>query len=322
MLIRAGPSSDSYGAANPVALSGVWGIGQVATNSSAEIVQMDEARARRRQADIDMKDFETVGALLKAARESAGLSLAEVSERTHIKQDFLDAIEQMAVRTLPSRPFAVGFVNVYARQLGLNPEDVVRRWKEETGGARPVEIEPEKYEAVRREAPELERQDMPLWFALAVIAFILWCVVKVVTTAHERSTPFSFSPDRPSVAAPNAGAPDSEPAPAQPEVPAIVGLPADKNAPQSAPKAIDRIDPIYPQRCETLANPVETVEVAFNVTRRGVVTAARVAASSNQCFNEAALNAIRRWSFEPKSEDGVVKPAFDIRYTFRFARPE
>jgi TonB family protein len=284
---------------------------------------MDEARARRRQPEVDLREFPTVGALLKATRENAGLSLAEVAERTHIKQNFLDAIEQMATGQLPSRPFAVGFVNVYARQLGLNADEVARRWKEETGGARPVEIEPEKYEAVRREEPELERQDMPLWFALAVIAFILWCVIKVVTTAHERSTPFSFAPQRPAAAvAPTPRAVEAEPAPNEPQAPAITGLPAEPVAAESPAKAIERIAPIYPQRCETLANPVETVEVAFNVTRRGVVTSARVAASSNQCFNEAALNAIRRWQFQPKMENAVAKPAYDLRYTFRFDRPQ
>lgn len=283
---------------------------------------MDAARAKRRHADIDTREFATVGAQLKAAREDAGLSLAELAERTHIKQMFLDAIEQMATNALPSRPFAVGFVNVYARQLGLDAADVVRRWKEETGAARPAEIEPEKYNAVRRDEPELERHDMPLWFALAVIAFILWCVIKVVTTAHDRSTPFSFVPVRQADAAASAPGPGAEPQPDEPQAAAIVGLPSEATPGDDAPpKPIERIPPVYPQRCETLANPVETVEVAFNVTRRGVVTAARVAASSNQCFNEAALNAIRRWAFEAKIEEGVAKSAYDIRYTFRFDRP-
>ncbi len=294
----------------------------MATNSSAEIVQMEDARARRRQADIDAREFPTVGSLLRASRESAGLSLAEVAERTHIKQNFLDAIEQMATNALPSRPFAVGFVNVYARQLGLNSEEVARRWKEETGAARPIEIEPEKYEAIKRDETELERQDMPLWFALAIIVFILWCVIKVVTTAHERSTPFSFAPDRPADTAPVSVPASAEPLPDGPEAPAIVGLPGNEPRADTPAKAVERIDPVYPKRCESLASPRETVEVAFNVTRRGIVTSARVAASSNQCFNEAALNAIRRWSFEPKVQNGAAKAAYDLRYTFRFDRPQ
>ncbi|MBY0421001.1 MAG: TonB family protein [Parvularculaceae bacterium] len=285
---------------------------------------MDEARARRRQTDIEPSGYGSTGALLKAAREAAGLSLAEVSERTHIKQAFLDAIEQMNMAALPKqRAFVTGFVSVYAKHVGLGADEIVRRFKEETGAAQPVEIEPEKYAAAPRNEPELDRPEMSLWFALGVVAAIAWCVVLIVTTAHQRSTPYSFDPGaaaRAAVVAPRPQA-DAAPKPAEPPAPAIVGLPAEQLSGYVEARPLERIDPVYPQRCEPSANPRETVEVAFNVSGRGVVSGARVASSSNACFNDAALNAIRRWTFEPRQVESKARPAYDLRYTFRFDRP-
>lgn len=296
----------------------------MAANSSAEIVQMEEARARRRQAEIEPSGYGTTGALLKAAREAAGLSLAEVSERTHIKQAFLDAIEAMNMAALPKqRAFVTGFVSVYAKHVGLNADEVVRRFKEETGAPQPVEIEPEKYAAAPRHEPELDKPEMSLWFALGVVAVIAWCVVLIVTTAHQRSTPYSFDPGaaaRSAVSTPRASV-DAAPKPAESPAPAIVGLPSEPFSGYVEARPVEKIDPVYPQRCETAANPRESVEVAFNVTGRGVVSGARVAASSNPCFNEAALNALRRWTFEPRTIEGKARPAYDLRYTFQFVRP-
>lgn len=293
----------------------------MASNSSAEIVQMDEARARRRQPEADAREYASLGAWLKAAREASGLSLAEVAERTHIRANYLDAIEAMDLGKLPQRPFVVGFVSAYAKQLGLDPATATRRFKEETGGGAPVEIEPEKFESVRRAEPELDRPEMSLWFALAVIASVLWCVVMVVTTAHTRKVPFSFNPAASAAEAAAARAAKADPAPAEPVAPAIVGLPAEPIAALIEAKAVERVEPVYPQRCEALASPRERVDVAFNVSSRGVVSGARVSTSTNACFNEAALNAIRRWKFEPRQVEGKAKAAYDLRYSFRFARP-
>lgn len=284
----------------------------VTNNGSAEIVNMEDARARRRASELEADDFPTAAAHLKAVRETAGLSLAEVSERTHIKPVYLESIEAMTLDGLPSRPFAIGFVRVYAEALGLDAPAVTARFKQDAGWAAPAEVDAERFAPVRAVAAETDRPQMSLWAVLAVIAFILWCAVQIATTTHDKTTPFNLNGAR-------AGA-DSVVIP--PAMAAPSG--AARLAPAEAgdgPVLLERVSAVYPTRCELGAAAVETVEVAFNVTAQGVVSGARVAVSSNSCFNDAALNAARRWRFEPRRVDGAARPAYDQRYTFRFERP-
>ena len=90
----------------------------------------------------------------------------------------------------------------------------------------------------------------------------------------------------------------------------------------NAREVLDAVEPVYPRRCESEAGAVETVEIAFNITRGGVVSGERVAATTNACFNDAALNAARRWRFSPRTVDGEIRPAYDQRHTFTFEKPE
>lgn len=60
------------------------------------------------------------GADLRAARDAAGLSLAEVASRTRVPQRYLEAIERGDYAALPSPTYAVGFAKAYARAIGAD----------------------------------------------------------------------------------------------------------------------------------------------------------------------------------------------------------
>ncbi len=61
------------------------------------------------------------GRTLQEAREARGLSLHQVAADTHIRVDYLQALEVGNVSALPERTFARSFLNQYARSLGLDP---------------------------------------------------------------------------------------------------------------------------------------------------------------------------------------------------------
>lgn len=61
-----------------------------------------------------------VGARLKAAREAAGKSLADISATTRVPSRLLDALERNAVDELPRGPYAIGFARTYAKAVGLD----------------------------------------------------------------------------------------------------------------------------------------------------------------------------------------------------------
>jgi cytoskeleton protein RodZ len=72
-----------------------------------------------------------VGILLRNCRLRAGLDLAEVAQSLRIRQPFLEAIESGRFEALPAPVYALGFVRSYAEQLGLDAEEIVRRFKSE-----------------------------------------------------------------------------------------------------------------------------------------------------------------------------------------------
>jgi TonB family protein len=280
-------------------------------NGTAEIVSMEDARARRRAADLDPAGFPDVGVYLRGVREAAGYTLEELAARTHIKAVCLKAIEELDLDALPTRAFAVGFVKTYAEALGLNSGDVVARFKSDAGLGAPLEIETEKFEAAEAAASDAERKELSLWAVVAVVLFIVWCAWQI-TRPHSEATPFGLE----------AGPAALIPAPVPPSPEALRGVEPAALPQVVEPLLIERIEPVYPRRCESDAGPVEMVEIAFNITRGGVVSGERVASASKACFNDAALNAVRRWRFSPRTVDGEASPAYDQRYTIRFDRPQ
>lgn len=72
-----------------------------------------------------------VSALLRAARERAGLSVEEISSRTKIATAQLLAMERGEFERLPGEFFARAFLRNYAREVGLSPDDVVRAYDAE-----------------------------------------------------------------------------------------------------------------------------------------------------------------------------------------------
>jgi cytoskeletal protein RodZ len=69
-----------------------------------------------------------VGARLRASREAKRLSLEAVAASTRVHSRILSAIERNDPSVLPPRPYGRGFVRAYARELGLNADDVVREY--------------------------------------------------------------------------------------------------------------------------------------------------------------------------------------------------
>jgi cytoskeleton protein RodZ len=68
------------------------------------------------------------GERLKEARERRGLSLQKIAVTTKISARVLDALEHNDPSKLPGGLFTRAFVRAYAQEVGLDPEDTVRRF--------------------------------------------------------------------------------------------------------------------------------------------------------------------------------------------------
>ena len=70
-----------------------------------------------------------IGMALKAAREFRGMTTQDVADGTRIRQGYIEALEDMRLDDLPSRPFTIGYVRAYAGLMGLDGEAAVARFK-------------------------------------------------------------------------------------------------------------------------------------------------------------------------------------------------
>ncbi|MBA4048102.1 MAG: DUF4115 domain-containing protein [Sphingomonas sp.] len=80
----------------------------------------------------------TAGERLHDARESLGLSLAEIAERTRVPIRHLEGIEKSDFSSLPSPTYAVGFAKAYARAVGLDEAMIGREIRGTGPVARPA----------------------------------------------------------------------------------------------------------------------------------------------------------------------------------------
>ena len=71
------------------------------------------------------------GAVLRAARERVGWSLHDIATALHIRLQYLEALEAGRINELPGNAYALGYLRSYARTLGLDPNEVARRFKAE-----------------------------------------------------------------------------------------------------------------------------------------------------------------------------------------------
>ncbi len=116
------------------------------------------------------------GEMLRGARESRGLSLAEVAARTRVPQRHLEALEAGDYTALPSPTYAVGFAKAYARAVGGDEVTIaqeVRRDLDRLGPRRPEYVPYETADPAR--VPSRGIAIAGVGIALAVLILVgLW----------------------------------------------------------------------------------------------------------------------------------------------------
>jgi cytoskeleton protein RodZ len=172
-----------------------------------------------------LESYATVGEGLQAVRLYHGLDLDQLARETRIRRHYLQAIEEMRLDQLPSRPFTIGYVRAYAAALQLDAEDAVARFKldvpdEDEGLRAPV--------GVRREGdPRLAL------IALAVVVVgcgvVIWNVAQRSLLADAPKAPSSdLAPSSTQVIASQSAAPAVPVASAAPAP--VSGAPGDPAA--------------------------------------------------------------------------------------------
>jgi cytoskeleton protein RodZ len=79
-----------------------------------------------------------LGGTFRTARESQGLTLSEVAERTHIRSPYLEAMEAEDWDVIGPPVYVRGFIRSYARALGLDSTAAVDAYVASTPGGAPA----------------------------------------------------------------------------------------------------------------------------------------------------------------------------------------
>jgi cytoskeleton protein RodZ len=96
-------------------------------------VPYDTKRSNRTEAHAG--EAARVGEELRDARAALGYSIEEMAAALRINRRYLSALEEGRVRDLPGAAYALGFVRSYAGALGLNADELVRRFRESSAAA-------------------------------------------------------------------------------------------------------------------------------------------------------------------------------------------
>ncbi len=110
--------------------------------------------------------METAGARLKSHREKKNKSLRDIADATKISIAALQAIEGDRREFLPPPSYVRGFIRVYARELELNPDEVLELYEQEV-------LHGQRWGAQR----ELVTPGRPLTRRLALAGAIVLCIV-------------------------------------------------------------------------------------------------------------------------------------------------
>ncbi len=83
------------------------------------------------QLDSQPKGAARIGSELREVRERLGWRLSDVAEGLRIRLPYLEAIERGELSALPGAAYQTGFVRTYAQALGLDAEEILRRFRAE-----------------------------------------------------------------------------------------------------------------------------------------------------------------------------------------------
>ncbi len=97
------------------------------------------SRRLGRGAPIDTTPAPPVGETLQLARERKGVDLFRAERDTKIRLRYLSALEDGAYEDLPPPVYTKGFLRNYAIYLGLDPDELLERWRDEMESLRSAE---------------------------------------------------------------------------------------------------------------------------------------------------------------------------------------
>jgi cytoskeleton protein RodZ len=129
-------NDDSHVQANRVSVGAfasdkLAGMGTVLHQRRSTLAQSRSMMSSALEQDLDAPQAPRAGADLRTARERVGWSLSQMADALRIRYQYLEALEDGRINELPGNAYALGFMRTYATALGLDPNEIARRFRAE-----------------------------------------------------------------------------------------------------------------------------------------------------------------------------------------------
>jgi len=108
--------------------------------------------------------MDSLGEFLKEARLKSNISIEQVVEDTHIVKKFIEAIERDEFSAFPGEAYLKGFLRTYSQYLGLDSDDVIKKYEKIKMMETPTPIE--------QLIPKPQIDFKPLVILLVIVIFL------------------------------------------------------------------------------------------------------------------------------------------------------
>ena len=83
---------------------------------------------------LEQAGFEqNLGDTLRSAREAKGLELSDIAKTTHVRSEYLKALEEGRFEDLPENIYTKNYLKLYAKEVGLEPARMLALYARERG---------------------------------------------------------------------------------------------------------------------------------------------------------------------------------------------
>lgn len=138
--------------------------------------------------------LETVGGYLKRVRETLGYSLEEVSDVTKINPHYLEAIEKEDFSRLPAEIFVKGFLRSYAGFLGINEEEVIKKFIETKNIKKPFHEPPRpSISEIEKKRISIPPDKIKIFIPIGVV-IVIFSLIMIFAGGNEERSAKSPSP--------------------------------------------------------------------------------------------------------------------------------
>ncbi|SDC60964.1 protein RodZ, contains Xre-like HTH and DUF4115 domains [Terribacillus halophilus] len=137
-----------------------------------------------------------IGAKLREARESKGMTLEDVQQRTKIQKRYLKAIEENNHSVMPGEFYTRAFIKEYAQTVGLDPDEVLEPKNQQPQETAAAPVQDERDASSRQERSRVQENDRPPrrerkgipYLSSIIIGLLVLAAIVVVIFIYARGT--------------------------------------------------------------------------------------------------------------------------------------